>query len=101
MVDKERLEEEIKQIAYEIYVKSGCIPGRDLENWLEAERIVFEKYGLILSEESEEKTEKKKLREYAKEVPLPKEEVKKKEKNNERSFILWKTLRWKGKMRTL
>jgi hypothetical protein len=62
MVDKERLEEEIKQIAYEIYVKSGCIPGRDLENWLEAERIVFEKYGLIRSEESEEKTEKKKTK---------------------------------------
>lgn len=62
MIDEERLEEEIRQVAYEIYVKSGCIPGRDLDNWLEAKKIVFEKYGLIQSEESEEKTEKKKTK---------------------------------------
>lgn len=31
---------EIEQIAYEIYLKSGCVPGRELDNWLEAERIV-------------------------------------------------------------
>lgn len=47
MVDREKIEEEIRQVAYEIYIKSGCIPGRDLDNWLEAERIVMLKYGLI------------------------------------------------------
>lgn len=62
MINEERIEEEIRQLAYEIYIKSGCIPGRDLDNWLEAKRIVLEKYGLIQSEESEEKTEKKRTK---------------------------------------
>ena len=44
MINREKLEEEIRQVAYELYVKSGCIPGRDLDNWLEAERIVLAKY---------------------------------------------------------
>lgn len=35
--------EEIKKKAQELYEKSGRKPGRDLENWLEAERIVKSK----------------------------------------------------------
>ncbi len=35
------LKEEIAKIAYELYVKGGCIHGRDCENWIEAERIVL------------------------------------------------------------
>lgn len=58
MVDREKLEEEIRQVAYEIYVRSGCCPGRDLDNWLEAERIVLEKYRLI-NQESEKEVEQK------------------------------------------
>ncbi|GAB6182276.1 DUF2934 domain-containing protein [Thermodesulfovibrio hydrogeniphilus] len=54
MVDRERLEEEIRQVAYELYVKSGCIAGRDIDNWLEAERIVLRKYNLIKEEQPEE-----------------------------------------------
>lgn len=38
------LEQEISKVAYELFVKSGCIPGREIDNWLEAERIVMEKY---------------------------------------------------------
>lgn len=53
-MDKKALEEEIRKVAYELYVKSGCIPGRDLDNWLEAERIVLERYGLIFKEGSQE-----------------------------------------------
>ncbi|WP_022856095.1 DUF2934 domain-containing protein [Thermodesulfobacterium thermophilum] len=53
-MDKKALEEEIRKVAYELYVKSGCIPGRDLDNWLEAERIVLEKYGLISKEGPQE-----------------------------------------------
>ena len=34
------MHEEIRKIAYELYEKSGRIGGRDLENWVEAERIV-------------------------------------------------------------
>ena len=36
-----KLREEIAKIAYELYIKSGCIDGKDCENWLEAERIVL------------------------------------------------------------
>ncbi|MFO0753771.1 MAG: DUF2934 domain-containing protein [Thermodesulfovibrionales bacterium] len=32
--------EKISQVARELYEKSGRIEGHDLENWLEAERIV-------------------------------------------------------------
>jgi len=35
------LHEEIAKVAYELYEKSGCIKGRDAENWREAEMIVL------------------------------------------------------------
>lgn len=53
-MDKKALEEKIRKVAYELYVKSGYIPGRDLENWLEAERIVLAKYGLNPKEMTQE-----------------------------------------------
>lgn len=36
----EQLNEEIRKKAQELFEKSGHVPGRDLDNWLEAERIV-------------------------------------------------------------
>jgi hypothetical protein len=30
-------EDEIRDYAYHLYLQSGCIPGRDLANWQEAE----------------------------------------------------------------
>lgn len=36
--------DEIAKEAYCIYEKSGCICGRDFDNWLEAERIVLARY---------------------------------------------------------
>lgn len=30
-------EDDVREYAYHLYVQNGCIPGRDLENWLEAE----------------------------------------------------------------
>ena len=30
----------IAKKAYDLYVKSGCKAGRDLDNWLKAEKIV-------------------------------------------------------------
>ena len=39
------LEEEIRKIAYELYEKSGKIAGRDLDNWLEAEKIIIARRG--------------------------------------------------------
>ena len=32
---------EIAKVAYELYEKNGCITGRDLDHWIEAERIVI------------------------------------------------------------
>ena len=37
------IHEEISKAAYDLYEKSGCIKGRDDENWLEAERIVLDR----------------------------------------------------------
>lgn len=34
------LYEEISKVAYELYEKSGKVGGRDLDNWLKAEKIV-------------------------------------------------------------
>jgi hypothetical protein len=48
------LYEEIAKVAYELYEKSGYIDGRDLDNWLEAERVVMAR----LTEEKK-KSEKK------------------------------------------
>lgn len=36
--------DEIAKVAYELYEKSGRIPGHDLEHWLEAEKIVMARY---------------------------------------------------------
>ena len=35
------LYDEIAKVAYELYERSGRIEGRELDNWLEAERIVM------------------------------------------------------------
>ena len=34
------LREQIEKKAYELYEGRGCVPGRDLEDWLEAEKMV-------------------------------------------------------------
>jgi hypothetical protein len=31
----------IEEVAYKVYVKSGSVKGHDLDNWIEAERIVW------------------------------------------------------------
>jgi hypothetical protein len=33
--------DQIAKVAYSIYEKNGKVEGRDLDNWLEAERIVL------------------------------------------------------------
>ena len=32
--------QEIEKTAYELYEKSGCVSGRDVDHWLEAEKMV-------------------------------------------------------------
>lgn len=36
-----RLDERIRRRAEEIYMQSGCVPGRDVENWTQAEREIL------------------------------------------------------------
>jgi hypothetical protein len=38
--DNMNLHDEIAKVAYELYEKSGRISGRDMENWIEAEKVV-------------------------------------------------------------
>lgn len=39
-----KLHDEVAKIAYEIYEESGRLEGRELDNWLEAERIVMARH---------------------------------------------------------
>ena len=41
--DKNMLDE-IARVAYNLYENRGCTPGNDFSDWLEAERIVRQKY---------------------------------------------------------
>jgi hypothetical protein len=41
--DKNMLDE-IARVAYSLYENRGCTPGNDFTDWLEAERIVKQKY---------------------------------------------------------
>ena len=36
--------DEIARVAYNLYENRGCAPGNDFSDWLEAERIVKQKY---------------------------------------------------------
>ncbi len=53
-----KLDEEIAKTAHELYEKSGWIPGRDLENWIEAEKIVKSRLNGGLKKHSDEMIEK-------------------------------------------
>ena len=46
---------EIAKVAYELYEKNGYIQSRDLDHWVEAEKIVMAR----LAEEEKKKEEKK------------------------------------------
>jgi len=35
--------EEIRQRAYELHVEGGCVHGRDLDDWLQAEQDLMKK----------------------------------------------------------
>ena len=38
---QENIGQEIAKMAYELWEKGGRLPGREIENWLEAERIMM------------------------------------------------------------
>ena len=39
--DSPEILEKIQKKAYELYEKRGCVDGYDLEDWIEAERLVM------------------------------------------------------------
>jgi len=41
---------EIEKLAYEFFQRDGCIHGRELEHWIEAERIVYARHTALVSE---------------------------------------------------
>jgi hypothetical protein len=56
------LRDEIANMAYELYKNSGCIEGRDEENWLEAERIILARQRLEPEEQQSQKKQVKRSR---------------------------------------
>jgi len=48
------LQDEIAAVAYELFESRGCIHGRDLDDWLDAERIVLGRHAGQEIEEPEE-----------------------------------------------
>jgi hypothetical protein len=46
------LGDEIRKLAYKLYEKSGKIACRDIDNWLEAEKIILEQQGTAKNPET-------------------------------------------------
>lgn len=61
---KDYLYDEVAKIAYDLHEKRGRVHGYDLEDWLEAERIVLERYAKRIEKEAEKpsKTRAKKVK---------------------------------------
>jgi len=38
------LTDEIRRLAYDLYVRSGCVENREWENWFEAEKMVLSQF---------------------------------------------------------
>ncbi len=53
-------QEEIVKVARDLFERSGRVEGRDLDNWLEAERIVMTRFRQREKPETETPTTKKK-----------------------------------------
>jgi hypothetical protein len=71
------LNEEIAKVARELYEKSGRIEGRDLDNWLEAEKIVMARYKRHEKLKAEKTVQKKKASILKKSAKKPATKVKK------------------------
>jgi hypothetical protein len=74
------LYDEIAQMAYELFEKSGKVEGRDLSNWLEAERIVMARHRGEEKQEAESFSSPKK-----KTAPTTKQRIKKTETKKRRT----------------
>ena len=61
MTQKKNLHDEIVEVAYTLFENSGRLYGYDLENWLEAEKIVMEMHAKEMASEAK-KTSKTKTK---------------------------------------
>jgi hypothetical protein len=59
MMNEKNLHEETARVAYELHEKRGKIHGYDLADWVEAERIVLERYAREIETELERTSERK------------------------------------------
>ena len=59
MMRETDLHAETAKVAYELHEKRGKIHGYDLADWLEAERIVLERYARDIETELEKPSEEK------------------------------------------
>ena len=55
MMNEMNLYDETAKAAYELHEKRGKIHGYDLADWLEAERVVLERYAKEIETELEKK----------------------------------------------
>lgn len=77
------LHDEIAAVAYELYEARGCVPGRDLDDWLDAERSVLARHA---GQEIEEPEEEDGPEETAEEVKTKASEESDAEKNQDAEF---------------
>ncbi len=66
-----KLYDKISKVAYELYEKSGKAECRDLDNWLEAERIVMARYGKQEKLEAESSSSLKKKKASKRSIKKP------------------------------
>ncbi|MBE0425057.1 MAG: DUF2934 domain-containing protein [Nitrospirae bacterium] len=78
--------DEIAKIARELYEKSGRVEGRELDNWLEAERIVMAQYKEHEKPETETASVEGKVKKAPKKVSQ-KSMTKPKEKREKRRML--------------
>lgn len=60
MADEKGLYKETEKLAYEIHEKRGKVHGYDLDDWLEAERMVLERFAKEIETRIDNSSKKKK-----------------------------------------
>jgi hypothetical protein len=56
---RDYLYDEVAKVAYDLHEKRGKVHGYDLDDWLEAERIVLERYAKRMEEEAKKPSKTK------------------------------------------
>ncbi|MGE5893734.1 MAG: DUF2934 domain-containing protein [bacterium] len=60
MTMKQHFRDEIAQVAYDLYERRGRAQGYDLENWLQAEKMVMERHAKEIKKEAKKEPSAKK-----------------------------------------